>query len=264
MNNFRSTSRGFLRLGWSLILLSLGGCASVSVQPQSAAAPPTAQRPLRFVIESFTFPAPAMVRANRQGDELIAFERKLQVRLRDRVVRELRGLGLEAVAASPERKSASVTSRKGRLSGMPREAAWLVTGQFTRVNQGSRGLRLVIGLGAGGTKMDTAVQVLDFSSGGMPVLTFRTTGGSNAEPGLIGAGGPVTGPVGITITAVNVVSTVASSGGHGITEDSDRTARMIAAYLSADLARRGYLDPAKVKHFKPLGPTRTNNAAEIQ
>jgi Domain of unknown function (DUF4410) len=54
-------------------------------------------------------------------------------------------------------------------------SAWLVTGEFVRVTQGSRALRGLVGLGAGGTKLETAVRVYDLShlSKG-PVLQFET------------------------------------------------------------------------------------------
>ena len=63
---------------------------------------------------------------------------------------------------------------------------WLIRGEFTRVNQGSRLLRSTIGFGAGGTKVETNVYVYDLSkSSTTPFLTFSTSGGSNAEPGAI-------------------------------------------------------------------------------
>ena len=254
------------RLAAALLLftgLAAGGCASVSVQPQitTAGKPPVApaQRPRRIVVEAFTFPEPARVRVDRQGAELAALERRLQERLRERTMRELTKLGVEAVpveAGQGGRVAPADGGRSGRGAAGPRgEPAWVVTGQFTRVNQGSRALRIAIGLGTGGTKMETAVRVFDRSTpaAGAPVLAFRTTGGSGAEPGLISAGGPVNSPLAIAIVVASVVETAAGSGGHGITEDADRTARMIAAYLSEELARRGYCDAASVKRAQRLG-----------
>ena len=40
-----------------------------------------------------------------------------------------------------------------------RANVWLITGEFVRVNGGSRELRGLVGLGLGGTKMETVVRV---------------------------------------------------------------------------------------------------------
>ena len=71
----------------------------------------------------------------------------------------------------------------------------LVTGEFVTVKQGSRALRMGIGFGAGGTKVETKVRLFDLAQSATdPIATFTTTGGSNAQPGWIAgewvAGGP--------------------------------------------------------------------------
>jgi hypothetical protein len=62
-------------------------------------------------------------------------------------------------------------------------SGWLVTGDITRINEGSRILRMAIGLGAGGTKLETRVRVINLPASNPPFLSFHTTGGSGAEPG---------------------------------------------------------------------------------
>jgi hypothetical protein len=121
-----------------------------------------------------------------------------------------------------------------------RQPGWLITGQFTRVNQGSRALRIALGLGAGGTKMETAVQVYDLTERRRerPLFSFSTSGGSNAEPGIITSVGPLT-----PTTVPAAVIAVAGKAGHGVTEDDKRTARVIAAKVSEELAARGCLPP---------------------
>ncbi|MEZ0299569.1 MAG: DUF4410 domain-containing protein, partial [Candidatus Methylacidiphilales bacterium] len=65
-------------------------------------------------------------------------------------------------------------------------SGWLLTGKFVRVNQGSRALRMIVGLGAGGTKLETEIAVRDLSQPGAPVvISTMKTGGSNAEPGAM-------------------------------------------------------------------------------
>jgi hypothetical protein len=108
-------------------------------------------------------------------------------------------------------QTASVTDLSHRLipavpttkeQGFQPENAWLIRGEFTKVNQGSRLLRGAIGFGAGGTKVETNIYVYDLNqNSNTPFLTFSTTGGSNAEPGAVT--GAATDPV---VAAIGVVA----------------------------------------------------------
>jgi Domain of unknown function (DUF4410) len=225
----RATYLGFLVVALSAMV----GCASVSVQSQQERATWRFKKPQVLIVKDFGFPNQATIRADRSGNELAAFERNLQVSLRDQLVRALGRYGIPVTVAT--------TPQDLRKLRKP-QPAWLITGQFTRVNQGSRALRVALGLGAGGTKMETVTQVYDLSSRSrqQPLFTFSTTGGSNAEPGMITS----VGPLAPTTVPVMVIS-MAVKGMHGVSEDAKRTARVIAAYVSEQLANRGYLPADK-------------------
>jgi hypothetical protein len=230
----------FVLLG--ILLFSVLGCASVSVESQRANTTSGLRRkPQVLIVKDFSFPRQAAVRADGSGEELVAFEQKLQISLREQLVRAVGRYGIPVTVA--------VTSQELRKL-RKRQPAWLITGQFTRVNQGSRALRIALGLGAGGTKMETTAQVYDLSkrSRQQPLFTFSTTGGSNAEPGIITSVGPLA-----PTTVPAVVISVAGKGAHGVSEDAKRTARVIAAYVSEQLAARSYL-PADKRAGKAKRP----------
>jgi hypothetical protein len=125
--------------------------------------------------------------------------------------------------------------------GFQPENAWLIRGEFTKVNQGSRLLRGAIGFGAGGTKMETNVYVYDLNQNtNTPFLTFSTTGGSGAEPGAITA--VATDPVEI---AIQMAAGGAGGIAHGLTEDTARTTREITAELSDYMYRSGWISQDK-------------------
>jgi len=214
-------------------LFSILGCASISVQSQQEKTAWRFKKPQVLIVKDFGFPRQEAVRADRSGKELVTFEQNLQILLRDQLVRALGRYGIPITVA--------ITSQDLRKLRKP-QPAWLITGQFTRVNQGSRALRVALGLGAGGTKMETITQVYDLSSRSrqQPLFTFSTTGGSNAEPGVITS----VGPLAPTTVPVLVIS-MAAKGMHGVSEDAKRTARVIAAYVSEQLANRGYLPADK-------------------
>jgi hypothetical protein len=202
--------REFLALG---LILGLAGCASVGVRnPTQGAANP--RSPSQIFVAEFDA-GKGIFQVNRSGDELVAFEQKTAGALADHLVADLS-------------KSVVPASRQND-SSRPRGDAWLITGEFVRVNQGSRALRGLIGLGAGGTKMETIVRVYDLSGRSKePVLQFETTGGSNAEPGAIFGGAFGALP-----------HAIRNAGLRGVSDDTARTAREITAMVGDYYTKHG-------------------------
>lgn len=193
-----------------LLAASLCSCASVTVSDISPLSEqPPAHPPVKIFVQPFEFQED-MLRVDRTGEKLDEFKRDLQTEMSKNLVERLR-----KYIAKAEPLPAS--------AGIPHGNYWLVTGEFTRVNQGSRALRSTVGFGSGGTKMDVTVTVADLTGGEVrPFAMLRTTGGSNAMPGAI----------------MGVISwPMTLSGGEGliagVTGDCRRTSREITAGLAA-------------------------------
>ncbi len=218
------------------LLFLAAGCSSVSVQPRTSRVA-SADVPQRIVVANFGFTEDSdRVRVDREGPELHAFKRALTAKMNADLVKQLSRFGL------PVQQTVD-----GRVP--PGPPGWLVTGEFTRINQGSRALRVIVGAGAGGTKMETRVKVERIGSRKL-ICAFRTTGGSNADSGIITSYGPLT-----VATFGGALINIAGSSAHGVTEDAGRTAKMIADYLSQQLAERGAIPPDKAREPKILnGP----------
>jgi hypothetical protein len=121
----------------------------------------------------------------------------------------------------------------------------LVQGKILRTQQGSRALRVGIGFGLGRTRLETSVRVFNLAASATePWLSFETTGGSNMEPGVLGA--LVPSPVAIPIAASVVGSAVTAGaiGVKGVTQDASRTGRVIAAAIHDKLAKRRLVERA--------------------
>jgi hypothetical protein len=169
---------------------------------------------------------------DRTGAELADFKQNLQLMLKTAMVTDLTDRLIPAVAGT----KADWSSHKN---------AWIIEGDFVRVNQGSRLLRSAIGFGAGGTKVETRVRVYRLGTNdGTPFLTFGTTGGSGAEPGAII--GMSTDPLQLAVGAV-------SGAAHGLSEDTKRTARMITAELSDYMYHHGWIGQDQWIEPKTLG-----------
>jgi hypothetical protein len=157
----------------SALAVSLCSCASVSVsQIVSLENHPPTHRPRGIYVRPFEFEE-GTVRVDREGRKLSEFERALQDRLTAELVAGLRKY-LAPADGLPD------------AAAVPPGDYWVITGRFTRINQGSRALRSMIGFGAGGTKLEVTATVSDHSSGeSKPFVLIQTTGGSNAMPGAV-------------------------------------------------------------------------------
>lgn len=213
------------------ILVTLCSCSSVSVrQPYHIAAfAPPAKVPNKIYVQNFTVPE-GVFRVDRSGPAL----KTVQTDIEDKLSKGL---------AERLTKSIAPTEILAANSKIPQGDAWLITGKFDRVNQGSRALRALVGLGAGGTKIETSVVVWNLA-GRVPkqFLSFQTTGGSNAQQGLLTYPDPLGGPL----------AAIGQAAGTGLTIDTKRTSRMITGLLAEYLRYRG----VKLEHpvgFKPLG-----------
>jgi hypothetical protein len=212
----------------------LTGCASISVQPHTETR--HAHKPAWIYVAAFST-RHGEFNVDRDKVELRDFKTNLKAMLQMAMVTDL----------SKRLISAEEAPSTGNLLG---RHAWLIRGEFKRVNQGSRLLRGTIGFGAGATKLETKVSVYDLDvSDEKPFLTFSTTGGSNAEPGALTGvwTDPVTAVVGMGLSGAGNIA-------HGLTEDTHRTAREITAVLSDYMFRHGWIDADKWIHPKQYTP----------
>ena len=217
----------------------LCSCASVSVKKIEllTARPPT-KAPAKVLVKPPTFYDPGL-RVDRSGAKLETFKYELQEKFTRNLTRRLSRhvAPAQAVAAT---------------APLPRGNYWLIRARFDRVDQGSRLLRSIVGFGAGGTKLDMSVVVYDLSKARpRSILLIETTGGSNATPGAIGTAAYFVTGVAALLSAGNLFEGTRS----GLTFDTIRTTREIAASLSEFLFERGALSPERA-----IRPRRLRNS----
>ena len=213
-----------------LAALLFSSCASVSVKGDKRSAKQPAQKPAKIYVADFGTQQGAYKIQGDPGKNPEAFKKKTAETLAAYLVK---GVNTHVAPAA----------RTGSVGGLPK-TGWLVAGEFVRVNTGSRILRAGVGLGAGGTKMETRVLVFDLAAGTEPFLTFETTGGSNAMPGLLTNPG--------TSAAISMTTQAMM----GVTDDCARTSRMITGALNGYMVDRGWLPKSKAYSAKRPGKYR--------
>jgi hypothetical protein len=149
----------------------------------------------------------------------------------DNLVKEIRRLGLPAVAASaaPARSGPSLA----------------VEGQFLTVNQGNRLRRAVIGFGAGESEVRTAVQIYETTGEGHRLVEdFYTTVKSSRKPGM-GPMGGMGAAAGRAATSAAVSAGIGLVTAHSQTVEGDatNTAEEIGKILKKFFAQQGWIAP---------------------
>jgi hypothetical protein len=218
----------FRSLALTCLAALLASCASVSVRDvaEGRSAQPR-KKPAHFYVAPFSL-AKANVRENSMHKKAGSLGPEVQEILTRYLVAELsKNLG-PATAV--------------RSGAAPRDGGWLITGEILRVNEGNRLARMAIGLGAGGTKMETRVQVRNLPASNPPFLNFGTTGGSNATPGA------ATNPIPFSSAPTAIFQST-----QGVTDDGARTARMIVATIADYMVKHGWLEAGKMPKAKMQG-----------
>lgn len=199
--------------GFALLLCS---CASVSVKSgQTGDSAKPRSKPAHIYVEPFSTERTALKEHPMRKNP-----GQLKQESRDLVAKYL------AEELSKHIAPASII----KAGATPRTGGWLVGGEFTRISEGSRFLRVSVGLGMGGTKMETHVLVRNLPRKNPPFLNFATTGGSGATPGAL------TNPI-----PFSSVPTALMAMEGGVTDDAKRTARMIAAEIAQYAVQRGWI-----------------------
>ncbi len=212
----------------SVIALLLVGCASVSVREEKWSEERLVL-PKRIYVANYEVPVEVLA-VDRSGEELEKFRQEK---------------AMYFTAELCERITKRIAPAVPLAAGVrPEKGSWVVEGKFLRVNQGSRLLRSLVGLGAGGTKMEvrTTVSVVGARGAKRVIAVIETTGGSNAEPGMLTVPTPIGGGIRALVSLAKT----------GVTADQLRTARTITAAMAEKLEAQGYALPGKKEKVKRL------------
>ncbi len=229
-------------LGRMYLLLSLAafGCAGAQVTQSSSAAPISTSPPTAVVIYPFAANASDvslnssilqvayrnMSDSNETADQLqIAHQTAQNICVQ--------------VAANLTQKGINTTCLQ---RGVPPTGSnvLILDGEFTDISEGNRLRRMVIGLGAGASKVDTVVQVIQKTDqGSTEILDFATNADSGYMPGA-GITGPAGAAAGGAAAAASLgvnlaaggVKNVTSSTGYLVDKTTDQIVQQVVNYYN--------------------------------
>jgi len=232
-------SKIFSRI-YVLLALAAFGCAGAQVTQQSSAAPVSATPPTAVVVYPFAVD-PSDVTLNQSifqkayrnvsGED----ENAQQLELAHQTAQNI----CVQVAADLTQKGITTTCLQ---RGVPPTGnnILVLDGQFTDISEGNRLRRMVIGLGAGASKVDTVVQVIQKTDQGTTeIIDFSTSADSGYMPGagITGPAGAAAGgaaaaaSIGVNIAAGGVKN-VTSSTGYLVGKTSDQIVQQVVNYYN--------------------------------
>jgi hypothetical protein len=235
--------------------LMLAGCASASVTPDSGPPPVAASsvRPGRIVVDDFAFSASQVSENTAIGARILnSFSSTPEQQRQDAIGKE----AADALAAEVAKQLGALgfTVIRGNATTAYSEGDLLIDGEFVNVSEGNRLRRLVIGFGAGASKLDTQVNVYRVTAGArQPLLQFTTHADSGRMPGAaltMGAGAAAQGGATAGMAAANVGLGGAKTYTSQVGYLSDKTADQVVAYLSQYFAQQGWISPDQAQKVK--------------
>ncbi len=233
------------RLIYLLAALSIIGCAGASATPEQTSAPISTTRPSTIFVYDFAVNSQEVTlnqgffqKEYRQYSDENATKEQSQLadqtaqQLSFAIVAKLQKLGFYAI-------------RMPRGTPPNGNNVLIVDGQFVDISEGNRLRRMVIGLGAGESVVDTKVQLYQLNNGVTKQLyDFKIHSDSGEMPG-VALTAPAGAAVGGAAAAASLGANLAAGAGKTYTSAMGTlaagSANKTAAYLSQYFANQGWI-----------------------
>jgi hypothetical protein len=220
------------------------GCAGAKVTEQSSESSIANARPSAIVIYPFAV-SPSEVTMN-QGffqKAYVAMSGTDQTEQQLQLAHQTAQNVCVQVAANLTNKGITTTCLS---RGTPPTGAnvLIIDGNFTDINEGNRLRRMVIGLGAGQSTLDTVVQAYQKTDqGSQQLMDFSTHADSGYMPGA-GITGPAGAAAGGATAAASLAVNVAAGGVKNVTSSTgylaDKTSSQIVDQVNGYYAKQGW------------------------
>ncbi len=247
-------------LNWSktpnkLLLLvaavTIGGCASASVNPGVNGQPVSSGRPSTIYVyppavsaqdvtlnQGFFQRTYRNISDSNQDQTQLDLGEQTASAMADEMVQELQSLGFVA----------SKVARGNQVSG---DNILIVDGSFTDINEGNRLRRMVIGLGSGQSSVDAQVQVYQMANGSnQQIMDFATHADSGKMPGAA-LTAPAGAAAGGAAAAASLGANLAAGAGKTYTSAmsvmAKRSAKQAVAYMSQYFANQNWIPQTMIQ-----------------
>jgi hypothetical protein len=223
-----------------LLALAAFGCAGAKVTQSSSAAPISTSPPTAVVV--YPFAANASDVSLNSSIFQVAYRNMTDADQSSQqldIARQTAQNICVQVAADLTQKGITTTCLQ---RGVPPtgDNVLILDGEFTDISEGNRLRRMVIGLGAGASRVDTVVQVIQKTDqGSTEIIDFSTSADSGYMPGA-GITGPAGAAAGGAAAAASLgvnlaaggVKNVTSSTGYLVDKTTDQIVQQVVNYYN--------------------------------
>ena len=225
-------------------------CASTTVQPSSQTDKLGLPTPPVVMVYSFAVNPTEVIENDSLIHHMIVSQDPTPADQR------LREIGQEANEALVETlitgiSELGIATKRGYKDMPVPPHAVTIHGAFLDIDQGNRARRVMIGFGAGASRIDAKVFMFQESPGlTAKLLEFKTHADSGKMPGAavtMGAGAAAQGAVTGGMVAANVAVSGVKVYRSEHEQMAQRSAEQAVAYISQFFAREGWIIPAKAK-----------------
>lgn len=236
---------GLLKRAGLFVCIFLIGCAGAKVGQEIQSAPaPTGAPPSQIIVYPFAVDAAEVSlnssifqRAYRSVSDANVDAEQTQI-----AHDTAQNVCLKVVTALSAKGYNAICQKRGVPPGTGN--ILIVEGEFTDISEGNRLRRLVIGLGAGASTLDTDVYLYQPSDEGQrQLIAFNTHADSGKMPGA-GITGPAGAAAGGAAAAATLGANIAMSGGKTVTSSTgflaDKTSDQIVKTLSQYFTQQGW------------------------
>lgn len=227
-----------------LLALAAFGCAGAQVTQQNSAAPVTAAPPTQAFVYPFAVDASDVTLnqsifqkayRNMSGEDQGAQQLQIAHQTAQNICVQ--------VAANLTQKGITTTCLQREVPPTGNNIL-VLDGEFTDINEGNRLRRMVVGLGAGASKLDAVVEVYQKTDhGSNELLNFSTHADSGYMPGA-GVTGPAGAAAGGAAAAASLGVNLAAGGVKNYTSSTgflvDKTTDQIVELVVAYYNRQGW------------------------
>ncbi len=225
---------------YAVLAVATFGCAGAHVTQSSSAAPISATPPIAVVVYPFAVSVSDV--SLNSGIFQVAYRNMTDANTgaqEQDLARQTAQNICVRVAANLTGKGINTTCLQ---RGVPPTGnnVLILDGQFTDISQGNRLRRMVIGLGAGASKVDTVVQVIQKTDqGSTEIIDFATNADSGYMPGA-GITGPAGAAAGGATAAASLgvnlaaggVKNITSSTGYLVDKTTDQIVQQVVNYYN--------------------------------
>jgi Domain of unknown function (DUF4410) len=241
---------------FGVMAVALTACAGASVAPEANRLPMSPNRPTTVYVYPFAvnsqdvtlnqgfFQKTYRSFTSSEAEQDQSQQQLAQATAQDlaaAIVSELQDLGF----------TAAQVQRGQQVTG---DNVLIVDGQFTAINEGNKLRRMVIGLGAGQSTLNTQVQVYQMVAGNaQQIMNFSTSANSGSMPGAAftaPAGAAVGGAAAAASLGANLAAGATKNYTSGMGYLAKKTADQAVAYMSQYFGVQAWIPQNMVKAAK--------------